>query len=303
MPDRRRRQSSATTPMTARGSAPGESRLGGYSVLAQLARGGTSGVYLAEQVATGNRVALKVLDPIYAQHGEIVERLLAEHTVSARVCHAGLLDVIAADRSAHGVPYIVMEYLDGENLGALAERGEVALDAILAIAAQIASALAALHAGGVIHCDVKPDNVFVLYETGPRGWPRIKLIDYGVARRSEEGALPDAAIAGTPSYMPPEQWHGEPVYASDVYALGCLLYELIVGNPPFHGSLPRMMAQHCDRLADRVSAHRTVPAKLDNLVARMLSKEPGMRPAISEIEATLADLLEGEAKPLEAMVG
>ena len=83
-----------------------------------------------------------------------------------------------------------------------------------------------------MHCDVKPDNIFVLYETHPDGWPRIKVIDYGVAAFLDDERQPDSAIAGTPSYMAPEQWRGAPTTASDVYSLGCTLFELLAGDQP-----------------------------------------------------------------------
>src|SRR5262249_8273321 len=154
--------------------------------IAPLARGGMGGVYLAADLATGERVAVKVLDPHFAAHPDIVDRLFAERRISARVRHPGLLDVRHAGHSADDVPYIVMESLDGENLGELADRGQLEIPAILAIGAQIAAALAALHDAGVIHCDVKLDNVFVLYETGFAGWPKIKVIDFGVSRLVDE---------------------------------------------------------------------------------------------------------------------
>lgn len=301
----RRRNANITTPLAnVRGATPRESRLGNYSVIAPLARGGTAGVYLAEHLSTGERVALKVLDPFYAEQDEIVGRLLTERTISERVRHAGLVDVLVADRSATGVPYLVMEYLDGENLGALADRGRIALDAVIAIAEQIASALGALHAAGVIHCDVKPDNVFVLYQTGPRGWPRVKVIDYGVARFTDDGPMTDVAIAGTPCYMSPEQWRGAPTIKSDVYSLGCLLYELVTGEQPFHGTLPQLMLSHHEQLAERPSVHRSdLPDDLERLIVRAMSKDPAFRPTMAEMEHGLSRLLAQQGLVLDVAVG
>src|SRR5512138_2402327 len=174
------RTSSVTAPLKPRAISR-DSCIGSYSVVAPIARGGTSGVYLAEHLATGERVALKVIDPFYAHRQEVVERMFAERTVSARIHHAGLVDVRFADTNSAGVSYLVMEYLDGENLGDLAERGRVEVDAAMAIGAQIAAAAGALHAAGIVHCDIKPENIFVLYKTSSDGWPQIKVIDYGVA--------------------------------------------------------------------------------------------------------------------------
>ena len=217
--------------------------------------------------------------------------MIAEHTVANSVTHPGLLEVHAANRTSMNLPYLVMELLDGENLGELADRGPIQLDAVLAIGAQIASALAALHGAGYAHCDVKADNVFVLYQSTLAGWPRIKVIDYGVARHVDAPDS-DTMIAGTPSYMAPEQWRGAPVLKSDVYGLGCLLYELVTGEHPFHGTLPQLMLAHCQQLAERPSALRSdVPAELERLIMRALAKDPAMRPAMHDVEVELVNIL------------
>src|SRR5262249_38563115 len=142
-------------------------RFGSYELVAPLATGGMGGVYLARHVTSGERVALKVLDPLFANHAEVVARLFSERTLSSRVTHTGLLDVRPAARNREGVPYLVMEYLDGRTLASIAEDQPLDVSTIIGLGAQIASALAALHDAGIIHCDVKPENVFVL--DGP--WP------------------------------------------------------------------------------------------------------------------------------------
>jgi serine/threonine-protein kinase len=282
-----RRRGSATTPLVGNRAATFDA-LGEYNVLAPIARGGTAGVYLGEHSNTGERVAVKLLDPFHAGHADIVDRMFAERTVSMSVKHPNLLEVLHADRNALGLPYLVMEFLDGENLGTLAERGPVQIDAICAITTQIACALNALHAAGYIHCDVKADNVFILYQTTVGGWPRVKVIDYGVARKIAE-TDGDTTIAGTPAYMSPEQWRGAPTVQSDVYSLGCLLYELITGEAPFHGTLPQMMMGHCEAMAPRASTLRSdIPAALERLIMRAMAKEPGMRPSMIEMEVELA---------------
>ncbi|MFN0251431.1 MAG: serine/threonine-protein kinase [Kofleriaceae bacterium] len=284
------RSRNVTTPWST-GSKIDDSRLGNYAMLALLAKGGTASVYLAEHMPTGKRVALKLLDPMFASRAEVVERFLAEHAISRAVRHPGLLDINASDTSAAGVPYIVMELLDGENLGALAERGQVAMDAILAIGTQIASAVASMHRNGYIHCDIKPDNVFVLYEQTKDGWPQVKVIDYGVSRKTTDAANNDGTIAGTPVYMSPEQWRGAPTTKSDVYSLGCLLYELCTGEQPFHGTLPQLILLHTGHLPLRPTTHRSeMNSTLEGLVMRMLSKDGAMRPTMDEVEYTLARL-------------
>lgn len=262
-----------------------------YGVVSEIARGGTSTVYLGRHIATGERVAIKTLDAFYVGHSEMVHRLLAEHELARRARHPGLLEILCADQTRNGIPYLVMEYLDGESLGALVSRSPPPRAALLAIGAQIASAVAALHAGGVVHCDLKPDNVLVLHAPGPGGWPRVKVIDYGVARLADELPRSDGAVVGTPAFMAPEQWHGAPTAKSDVYALGCMLYELVTRVPVFSGALPQLMTAHCARLPERPSLRcHDLESELDLLIVCMLAKDPERRPAMAEIAATLAAL-------------
>jgi len=265
------------------------SRFGEYNVVAPLARGGMGGVYLAAHEVTGERVALKVLDSQFANHPEIVERLFAEQQLASRAQHPGLVEIRAARRSSDDVPYLVMEYLDGETLGAIADRGPLETHAIVSICAQVAAALTALHDVGIIHCDVKHDNVFVLGH-GRHGWPRVKVIDFGVSRQIGEEPGDEPAIAGTPWCMAPEQWEGRPCTASDVYALGCLLYDLTTGLPPFDGSLPELMIAHLEQRPARPSWLAKLPIELERIILRALAKNPEHRPTMSELAAELAAL-------------
>lgn len=266
-------------------------RFGEYELVAPLASGGMGGVYLATHVATGERVALKVLDPLFANHTEVVSRLYSERAISVRATHPGLVEIRAAARSSDGVPYLVMEYLDGRTLASIVEDGAPDIVTIVGLGAQIAAALAALHEAGVIHCDVKPENLFVL---DARAWgtlPQVKVIDFGVSRRLDELPMEDASIAGTPAYMAPEQWKGKPETASDVYALGCVLYELLTGDPPFEGSLPRLMLAHLEQRPARPTWLRAgVPIELERVILRALAKDPALRPTMRELAEQLGDL-------------
>jgi serine/threonine-protein kinase len=267
-------------------------RIGAYRVISAISHGGTSSVYLGEHRVTGERVAIKMLDAFYAGYGELVHRLLGERELASRVRHAGLIDIRGAGQTPDGVPYVMMAYLDGESLGAQLTRAALPIDAVTAIGAQIASAVAALHAAGIVHCDLKPQNVLVLREQGPGGGPRIKVIDYSVARRVDEPPLDEGVIAGTPAFMAPEQWRGAPNEKSDVYALGCTMYELVTGQPVFSGTLPQLMRAHCERLPERPSTHRPeIPAELERIIVRSLAKDPAMRPTMAELEVELRRLV------------
>ena len=269
-------------------------RYGDYEVVAPIASGGMGGVYLATHRTTGARVALKVLDPVFANHTEVVDRLYAERTVSARARHPSLVDIQSASRSSENVPFLVMEYLEGETLTALITRGAIAMENIVGLCAQIASGLAALHRAGIIHCDVKADNVFVQTNGA------VKVIDFGVSQSVDEGVREDASIAGTPAYMSPEQWRGRPELASDVYSLGCLMYELLTGDVPFDGSLPELMVAHMEQRPGRPSWLRSaVPVEVERLVMRALSKAPGLRPTMAEMSRALhglADMAQPELR-------
>ena len=260
-------------------------RFGDYEVVAPLASGGMGGVFLAIHCTTGARVALKVLDPMFVDRADVVGRLYAEREVSARASHPGLVEIREASRTSDDVPFLVMEYLEGETLASIIERvATLALETIVDVGAQIASALAAMHEAGITHCDVKPENLFVLADG------TVKVIDFGVSRSVEE-PLDENSIAGTPAYMAPEQWRGKPEHATDVYSLGCVMYELLTGNAPFHGSLPELMVAHLDERPGRISWLRTaVPVELERLVMRALAKAPGLRPRMAEMAVALERL-------------
>lgn len=283
--------------------APGQegARLGAYDVLGQIARGSMGGVFLARARGSERRYALKVLEPPFSDHPDIVARLRDELELSRRVRHPGLLEIHAFDDST-ATPFLVMEYLDGETLGALVDDGRLELGAAVALAAQVASAVAALHAAGIAHCDLKPDNIHVLYEEGLAGWPRTKVLDFGVARRLDAVIDDEPSIAGTPAYMAPEQWRGAAVVGSDVYALGCVLYELCTGETPFGGSLPELMTAHLEALPMRAAVRRPgLRPELDRLISRMLAKDPALRPRMAEVARSLTALAEASPSPVQVV--
>jgi eukaryotic-like serine/threonine-protein kinase len=273
--------------------------LGQLDVIAEIARGGMGGVFLVRDRETEQRFALKTLDVPFAVHPDIVARMRDELEVSRRARHPGLLQIHRFGQSSDGIPYLVMEYLDGENLGSLLERGKLELGAIAAIGAQVASAVAALHVAGVVHCDLKPANIHVLYESGIAGWPSTKVLDFGVARMLDAVEPEELAIAGTPAYMAPEQWRGRAVPNSDVYSLGCLLYEICTGAPPFSGTLPELMSAHLDAFPIRAGVRRpSLRPDLDRLVSRMLAKDPGLRPRMVDVAKALTGIADALPSPV-----
>ena len=274
---------------------------GDYEVVAELARGGTASVFLGEHRITKQRVALKVIAPYYSHRAELVRRLLAERNVSDRVRHAGLLDIFVAATSDTGTPFLVMDYLEGECLGKVLERGRLDISAAVEIGAQIANAVEALHGAGVVHCDLKPDNIFLLKHDSERPAPKVKVIDYGVARLCGESLTEDTeAIAGTPPYMAQEQWRGAPIPRSDVYSLGCVLYELVTGEPPFTGELLALMRSHSQEIPVPPSKYVSMPAELEDLIMRALAKDSVMRPSMLELASALSRMAATKTSRLPA---
>lgn len=266
-------------------------RFGQLEIVAPLATGGMGGVYLAKHVETGERVALKVLDATLAKHPEIVARLEAEAVIASTTSHPGIVRIHGSERTSDEVPYLVMEYLDGDTLANIADVDGMDVATIVAVGAQIAAALAALHDAGVIHCDVKPDNVFVMRDEIAPGRPRVKVLDFGVSRFVDEPRPDTVQIAGTPWCMAPEQWRGMPELASDVYSFGCLLFDLVTGDMPFSGSLPELMMAHLEARPARPSWMRAgVPAQLDRIILRALAKSAAERPTMAELAIELAEL-------------
>ena len=266
-------------------------RFGDYELIAPLATGGMGGVYLASHITTGEQVALKVLDPLFANHAEVVARLYSERTISVKATHPGLVHIRDAARTSDGVPYLVMEYLRGKTVASIVDHAQMDILTIIGLGAQIAAALAALHEAGIIHCDVKPENLFVLDDRMWGTLPQVKVIDFGVSRGVDEEPADEASIAGTPAYMAPEQWKGEPQTASDVYALGCVLYELVTGETPFDGSLPQLMLAHLEQRPARPTWLRSgLPVELERVILRALTKDPALRPTMLELAQELGDL-------------
>ena len=244
-----------------------------FEIDSVIGRGRRSTVYLAHDAERGEPVALK-LSPA---------DLAGEFAQMAAFAHAGAVRPIAQG-AEHGQSFLAMEYVPG---GAVFRRGQV-LPArrVLRVMRETAEALAALHDGGVVHGDIKPDHLLV------RDDGRIALTDFGCARRIGERAdLPEGAIAGTPRYASPEQLQGEPAHpTADVYSLGVCLHEMLTGAPPFAGeTLMELLAQH---LMAPVPCLPETHARWQPLLAAMLAKNPCHRPQSGAALLPVLDALE-----------
>ncbi len=235
--------------------------------------GGMGTVYRARDVRGGGHVALKMLRAGGHDEGLRFER---EARILAQLHHPGIVRYVDHGQTDAGVAWLAMEWLDGEDLGARLKRGRLSLDEVATLGRVAAEALAAAHARGVVHRDVKPSNLFL----PGRAIERAKVIDFGIARGTEELiATLSGVVMGTPAYMAPEQARGAPDVdaRADIFSLGCVLYECLAGRPPFEGR--HAMAVLAKILFEEAPALRglrpDVPPALEALVARMLAKKPG----------------------------
>ena len=276
-----------TAPRTA-GLAPGRVVAGRYRLEARLASGGMGEVFRATHVELGRPLALKVMRPELSGDPEFVERFRREAMTASRLGHPHIVDIIDSG-SEDGQFYFVMEFLDGKPLSSIIDGGPVALPLALELVTQIAQALDVAHRAGVVHRDLKPDNVIVLERAGR---PFVKLVDFGVAKvvaAVDQKLTSTGAVVGTPQYIAPEQAAGLAVDSrADVYTLGLILFELLTGEPPLKGATPSLvMSAHISQVAPPLPS--TFPAALRTLVARMLAKAPGDRPqSMAEVLAALA---------------
>ncbi|MBZ0232189.1 MAG: serine/threonine protein kinase, partial [Deltaproteobacteria bacterium] len=271
--------------------------IGGHRILRALGQGGMGAVYLAEHSLLGRRAAVKVLLPSLSSRPEMVTRFFNEARAATAIADPGIVQIYDFGYHTDGSAFIVMELLEGEPLDRRLERlGRLPAVDALRIARQIATTLAAAHARGIIHRDLKPENVFLVRDNEVTSGERVKLLDFGIAKLTgDEHATTKTqtgAIMGTPLYMSPEQCRGagEVDHRSDIYALGCLLYHLLVGRPPYVGDgIGELLAMHLYETPTPPSV--VLPflgGALDLLVMRCLAKAPAERHAdMNEVAAEI----------------
>jgi len=268
---------------------------GSYQVLRLIGEGGMGRVYEARHIRlTGKRFAIKLLLDEFAHQPELLTRFEREAQSAATIDHPNVVEVVDVCRLDDGRPFIVTEFLEGEELGALLDRvGKLPNDTSIRIARQICRALMAAHARGIVHRDMKPENVFLV---GDLASPRVKIIDFGISKQNDASAklTRTGMVMGTPAYMAPEQARGEHVdHRADVYGVGGILYRCVTGHKPYEGEDGAMVLTQVLTEAPRRprAVEPGVTGELEVVIERAMARDTVDRiPSMADLEEELAAL-------------
>ncbi|MBE2196416.1 MAG: protein kinase [Anaerolinea sp.] len=270
-------------------------QFGGYTITGMLGKGGMAAVYRARQESMGREVALKIIDPELLRESEFVKRFEREMRAIGMMSHAHILKVFDFGQQ-DGVFYMVMELLSGGSVAEMIGRGKrIPLPKVSQILTQVASALDYAHQKGVIHRDLKPQNI-LLDEAG-----NAFLVDFGIAKLVDEGGhlTQTGTVVGTPAYIAPEHWLGKPIDGrADTYALGVVVYEMLVNRLPFQtDTLYSMMKAHLNEVPPQLRLTRPdLPSGLEAVFNRALAKNPDQRyRTAGEFASDFAALVQGQS--------
>ena len=282
-------------------------RFGRYEVLSRLGGGGMGEVYLAQDTKLGRRVAIKILASEVTSDQKRMRRFMQEAQAASALNHPNIITIYEIEET-DSTPFIAAEFIDGETLHQYTRHTRLTISQSLDIAIQVASALSAAHTEGIIHRDIKPENIML------RRDGLVKLLDFGLAKLTQRqthfldaetttGTSPKTVpgtVIGTLPYMSPEQARGLAVDArTDIWSLGCVLYEIVTGQPPFRGDTATdVLAAILTANPAPLASHRTnAPAKLEQIVAKALEKDRGGRyQRITELLRDLQQLRDFETR-------
>jgi len=276
--------------------------VGAYRIVGALGGGGMGMVYRAVHTLLDRPAAIKVLRPELGNHAMAIDRFLTEARATTAIRHPGIVEIYDYGHTQHGNAFIAMELLEGETLGArIAKQGRLTLLEAMTIARRIAAPLAIAHDCGVVHRDLKPDNVFLVRDHEGGAVAQVKILDFGIAKLESTAVSNRTTIGlilGTPAYMSPEQCRGssECDHRTDLFALGCILFEMLAGQPPYGTELAsgEMIAAQLHSPVPDLGRFATVPSEVLRLVTRLLAKRPDDRPrdalhVVAEIDRWSSD--------------
>jgi eukaryotic-like serine/threonine-protein kinase len=258
--------------------------VGEYEIEKKLGEGGFGEVYLATHPLIGKRAAVKVLGKQYSSDREMMSRFLAEARAVNQIKHHNIVDIFSFGTLVDGRQYYVMELLEGTPLDKfLRKRGTLTLEEALPLFRQFARAIDAAHGHAIVHRDLKPENIYLVPDD--LGYAEVKILDFGIAKlmgeETKNHKTRTGVAMGTACYMSPEQCHGKHVdYRTDIYAFGCIVYEVLTGHVPFDAdSYMAILMKHVTEPAPKASeVNPTLPASIDTSILAMLAKEPAARP-------------------------
>ena len=265
-----------------------------FLVESELGGGAFGHVYRGRQLGLDRAVAIKVPTHQIAADPVMAKRFAREARSAAKIQHPGVVAIHAVGELADRRPYLVMQFVEGEPLDRILADGALPPARAIRIVRALASALSETHAAGVVHRDLKPSNV--MWRRDRNGDDQLTIVDFGIAASkpgtADASRLTAHGVIGTPHYMSPEQAHGEAVDArADLYALGCLLFELVTGAPPFEGSAFEVLLAHLGKQPPAPSTRNpALPEVIDAMVAHLLAKKPDDRPQTADEVVTLADV-------------
>jgi eukaryotic-like serine/threonine-protein kinase len=262
--------------------APG-TFIGEYRIESKLGQGGMGAVYAARHPVIGKRVAVKVLSYFFSRDASLVRRFTDEARAVNKIGHPNIIDVFSFGQLADGRHYFVMEFLEGETLGAWLGKGRPDPAEAKRYLLQVCEALEAAHREGIIHRDLKPDNIWIARPK--HGEPYVKVLDFGIAKLAaadeEKSATKTGTVMGTPQFMSPEQCVGRGVdHRTDIYALGAIIFRVYCGRLPFDAeSVAEIIAAQLHAPPPQPSEIVALPAALESLILECLDKNPDKRPA------------------------
>jgi len=274
------------------------SLLGNYRVVEKLGEGGMGVVYIGRHETLGHRVVVKVLRPEMSSHRGIVQRFFNEAQAATAIRNPGIVQVFDFGTAPVGRAYFVMELLEGQTLDARIKQRRPTYEDCCRLGRQIANVLQAAHAAGITHRDLKPDNLFLVPDAEVVGGERVKVLDFGIAKLAGEVGVKTGTglVMGTPNYMSPEQCRSASTAdpRSDIYSLGCILFLMTCGRPPFaHKGIGDIIAGHLhDPPPPPQSLAPDIPAGLAALILTTLAKQPSERPqTMTAVSQALDEIL------------